>query len=321
MKDLLGIEINESGLALVEVKDGHVKNDSFYSIPKDSVRDGMVVAYEVMSETIKEAVKESSIRSKKVALVIPDEACYLRKLVLPLMSEAQLKVNLPYEFRDVIQGNQSKYIYDYAVIEINEEGKSMSLLAAAINQEIMDSYTTMIARANLKLVKATPKAMTMQQLLQKLEPSCMEKDIAIINFGLNETRMDIYKHGIYDTTRTIETGLNQAILSISDVKNVDPYVAKTYFESNYEDVTNMNVCKDVYSDIAIEVMRALNYYMYENSEHALETLYMCGYGSWVTSLAQEVANRVENTLIPLSSLNENDEVLMKASSALGICLE
>ena len=84
MKDLLGIEINESGLALVEVKDGHVKNDSFYSIPKDSVRDGMVVAYEVMSETIKEAVKESSIRSKKVALVIPDEACYLRKLVLPL---------------------------------------------------------------------------------------------------------------------------------------------------------------------------------------------------------------------------------------------
>ncbi len=41
-------------------------------------------------------------------------------LRLPLMTEEQLRLNLPYEFHDYIGDEMDKYVFDYAMIRTKE---------------------------------------------------------------------------------------------------------------------------------------------------------------------------------------------------------
>ena len=78
------------------------------------------IAFDGMSEIFKTAVKGHGIRNKKVSLILPDEDLYFSRTTLPLMSEKQLKVNLPYEFSKIVGKDADQYIYDYSLISRND---------------------------------------------------------------------------------------------------------------------------------------------------------------------------------------------------------
>ena len=65
-------------------------------------------------------MKGHGIRNKKVSLILPDEDLYFSRTTLPLMSEKQLKVNLPYEFSKIVGKDADQYIYDYSLISRND---------------------------------------------------------------------------------------------------------------------------------------------------------------------------------------------------------
>ncbi|MFQ9208200.1 MAG: hypothetical protein ACLR3S_02900 [Clostridium fessum] len=61
-------------------------------------------------------LKEYAIRCRNVVFVIRQEDAYVRRFELPLMTEEQLRLNLPYEFHDYIGNEMDKYVFDYAMI-------------------------------------------------------------------------------------------------------------------------------------------------------------------------------------------------------------
>ena len=112
---MLGIDIGTGSIKLV-TKDQCVLIDTAENVFEND----HFIAFDGMSEIFKTAVKGHGIRNKKVSLILPDEDLYFSRTTLPLMSEKQLKVNLPYEFSKIVGKDADQYIYDYSLISRND---------------------------------------------------------------------------------------------------------------------------------------------------------------------------------------------------------
>ena len=114
-KSMLGIDIGTGSIKLV-TKDQCVLIDTAENVFEND----HFIAFDGMSEIFKTAVKGHGIRNKKVSLILPDEDLYFSRTTLPLMSEKQLKVNLPYEFSKIVGKDADQHIYDYSLISRND---------------------------------------------------------------------------------------------------------------------------------------------------------------------------------------------------------
>ena len=101
------------------------------------------------ADLIKDLLKEYAIRCRNVVFVIRQEDAYVRRFELPLMTEEQLRLNLPYEFHDYIGNEMDKYVFDYAMIYADQE--KMDLIGAACTKELSQQFEKLAKMAHLKI--------------------------------------------------------------------------------------------------------------------------------------------------------------------------
>ncbi len=324
--NLLGIEIGNRRVKFAEMKNGAIRSFFILDLPDNVVIDGELIAFEAMGDLIREAVKEHHVRTRRCAVVMPDNDIYLRRMILPAMTEKQLLVNMPYEFKDILSGEKDKYIYDYSVIRYyndeNDNPKEMEIFGAVVSIECIQQYKEMFRRASLKLVKASPREIVLGTLVNELFGNAAKGDFAVLDLGYKTTRVDIFRDGIYEVTRTIEIGAERMIQAAADVMHVDTHAAEAYFVNNTDHIQEHEQLVSVYSSIAVEVMRTLNYYSYENPESELDTLYYAGGASAAGRCLTEIQDMVSLRLAPLSELaedQEDSEAIINSPYAMGIC--
>ena len=122
MKNCLGIEIGHYRIKIAYAEKGELKE--FIS---ERVRGNGSDRYaRQCADLIKDLLKEYAIRCRNVVFVIRQEDVYVRRFEMPLMTEEQLRLNLPYEFHDYIGDEMDKYVFDYAMIH-DESERTMDL--------------------------------------------------------------------------------------------------------------------------------------------------------------------------------------------------
>ena len=153
-------DIGESAVKIVTVSGGNVKKAACLELPDNLVSDGMVVYNDAMAETLRTAMSKGGISKGKAAVILPDRLVFARNVVVPPMTEAQLKYNLPFEFKDYLNQEKSRYYFDYSVQEIVSEAgepREMRLFACAALKETIEHYRTLFRLAGCKLVNAIPE--------------------------------------------------------------------------------------------------------------------------------------------------------------------
>ncbi len=314
-KDVVGIEIGSSTTKLV-------MDDSYIVVntPENSVNGEELVAFDGMSEFIHDTLKENNMKAKKVALVLPDSDVYLNRVTMPYMTTKQLQVNLPYEFKKVIGKEKDSYLYDYALASYiqDDSGKivDMDLLAGAVSSSLIEKYKEMFKKAGLKLVQATPRELAIMNVLRKSKK--VTGDIALVDLGYSYTRIDIYKDGIYETSKTLEKGVKDMADIASEILYCDTHIALEYLKVNKDNVLSHERMINLYENIAVEIMRAINYYTYENRENTLENLYVYGGGAHIESFVSTIKTNVSLDVQSICALgNDEEDVLVDALAAYG----
>lgn len=326
MKDILGIEISNKTVKFVEIKRNSLRNFAVVELPDNIVVNGQLIAPEAMSEVLRSTFKNEKFTVKNCALVLNDNDVYLRRMKVPAMSEKQLLLNMPYEFKDVLAEGKDKYIYDYSMVGLNknedDEVVDMELLGAVVRKDVIDKYIEMFKRASLKLVKALPREIALSNLVKELTQEDLNKDFAILDLGYKSSKIDIFASGVYEVTRTIDIGLEDVVKIAADILGVDIHMASKYLDQNQDNIQANEKCVDIYSQIATEVMRVMNYYTFENPNNTLETLYYCGGGSKIEPYIKEIKETISLELEPLSSLKqEASEAITMSAAALGACYD
>ncbi len=97
-------------------------------------------------------------------------------------------------------------------------------------------------------------------------------------------------------TRILEVGVSNLDSVISDAYNVDVHLAHTYLTTNYDDCQNKEFCISAYNNIAVDLMRALNFYRFSNPDSQLANVWLCGGGASIPPLRTTIAETLDMTV-------------------------
>lgn len=326
-KTVLGIDVGYDTLKLALVSGGRVKKTATASMPHKLVKEGRVVSTETMGELLRTTMKENGIRAKEASLLLSGEAIFARNITMPQMNAEQLVYNLPFEFRDYITEELKDYVFDYAMISTGKEQtpapegeapekteKSMELFGVAAPVSLMNESREMLRKAGLKLSYAAPAQCSYISLIRNLSPDKRpsSNEYCILDLGYKAVRMYMFKGDTPEASRVLEIGLSSIDDVIAEDFNVDVHLAHTYLLTDYEGCRGRESCMNAYNNIAIELMRALNFYRFSNPESHLEDVWLCGGGAAIEPLVAAIAQNLGMTVHLASSLLAGGEEIRDA---------
>ncbi|MBR2528838.1 MAG: pilus assembly protein PilM [Blautia sp.] len=353
-KTFLGIDIGRDQLKLALVKQNRVIKTVSAAMPVNLLREGRIVSIESMSELLRKTMKEGGIHASQACIVIPNEAVFIKNIEMPLMTVEQLSYNLPFEFNDYISGDIKDYVFDYAMLstpegqeeadqknpgldtvwpeakerEENEneaEPETMELMGVAALRSVVEDAQLILQQAGLRMAVAAPAISAFISLIraQKETLSQIAEEYGILDLGFEAVRMYMFRGDRHVATRVLEIGLSNLDRVISDIYSVDVHLAHTYLMSNYENCQARAECLAAYENIAVELMRALNFYRFSNRDSTLADLWLCGGGAVISSLSETIGEMLDINLHRAEDLVPEGEKLAECNTfvqAIGIAM-
>ncbi|MEF9925889.1 MAG: pilus assembly protein PilM [Raoultibacter sp.] len=318
-KTYTGIDTGSSFLKLAVCEDGALKKAIIEPVPSGLIQDNKITSFDAMADFIKRTISAHGGVDKDAALLLPNAVSLTRRLSLPLMTEAELQLNLPYEFRDYITDGKDHYYYDYAVLGSNHTvvpdpvvglaapnetagDQTLDLLAVATRKDTLADYTAMCRRAGLKLRTALPYAAALQNIVSdsgKNGSVQAPANCCIIDFGSESTSLYFFMGGTYDVTRAIDIGGRAVDDALADVFGIDEHTAVIHKESNYEGAQNHEAVLAVCESLAVEIGRALNFYSFNNPDASIDAVYYSGGGVLLEPLLAMVRNHIDVPLVDI----------------------
>lgn len=308
-KKYTGIEIGSKQVKMTQCCNNCLYRAAIEPLPDNYVNNGKIVSMEAMSGFLKDMAKKYKFSDKSCAIVLPDNIAFARRLTMPAMNVDHLKLNLPYEFHDFINERKERYVFDYCVLEMqyDEQQKpvAMDLMAAAAPKDVIADYETMIRQAGFKLEIAAPEVFAYSNLIREheaVEEIEEPREYGFVDFGYHSTKLHIFTGHRFEVTREIDYGCAHLIQTVAAVQNVDQHIAQSYVMENYKDIWNLEDCRDIYEAIGVEIMRAVNFYSFNNPDSRLDRVYYCGGGSLITPLTEAVSAHLSLEVRPISEL-------------------
>lgn len=329
-KTYTAVQIGESSIKMVQVTGGVATRVAIEATPDNLVRDGHILSIEAMGEMLKNMAKTNQMKCRNGVVVLPSDLCYLRHTSMPYMTVDQMKLNLPYEFRDYIHTDREEYTYDYAVVgqETNESGEiqALKLLIAAVKTETIEKYAKILNLAGFKLKIALPDAFTYRNIIRNYEQEAdtHPESYCIVDLGHSAVRVHLYRGSTYETTRVIEYGGSYLDSLIAEELDVDTHIASSYKEKNYNGIQDAEVCKEFYDKLIVEIFRSINFYNYNNPTSDLKDAYFCGGLAKVGTLMSMIQSTLEvrcHHIVELMPKSEQNETIDLISAAIGATMQ
>ena len=338
-KKILGIDIGYDRMKLALCQGGRVLGTASVSRPENLLKEGRVTSPETMAELLRNTMKEHKLRANLAAIILPSEVAFVKNVEMPMMNAEQLTYNLPFEFNDYITGEVKDYVFDYAVIssgkkEEPEEGtqeeggglERLELLAAGTRRDVIEDAQFFTRKAGMKLAIAAPDVCAFVELIRARKDvlSQVAEELCILDMGYSSIRMFMFKGDRHVATRTLETGLVNLDSVLADVYGVDAHLAHTYLLTNYENCQYREECTNAYENIAVELMRALNFYRFSNRDSTLADMWLCGGGAAIAPLRTAISDMLDIELHDAKELVEGGEAIKECNSflqAIGVTME
>lgn len=331
MANCAGIDIGGNNCKIAVREGGKVRLVSA-RMPENMTDDGRVTSPETMASFLHNVKSSQHVRERACTLVLSSSQAFFRHVSLPAMSESEVVLNLPYEFRDFVEGDPSEYAYDYCVDEVvlDESGKAvgLDLFAAACPKKLNASYEQILRRAGFKLRAIIPAPMAYMRLLRshiELNPEDASRNVVFVDIGHSDVAVSLFCGAHYEASKTIDFGCDQIDRVIAETYGIDPYTASSYKYNNYDGALDSPQCQAVYDQFAIEVSRVVNFYNFNTPDRNVEQMYFLGGGGQISQLTSHIAEAVSvpafsiEALLPAEAQGQDNGPI--SALALGAMLE
>ena len=180
---------------------------------------------------------------------------------------------------------------------------ALEIMAAAVPTSIIEDSRSMFHKAGMKLVKVAPAVCSFIPLIRSVEDVTGEAgEYCLLDLGYKSIRMYMFRGDRYIVTRELETGLAKLDDVIAEAYGVDSHLAHTYLLTNYDDCQNKDYCQNAYGDIAVDLMRALNFYRFSNQDSQLSDVWLCGGGALIAPLRDAITETLDLDIHQASEL-------------------
>ena len=241
---VVGLDIGSAQIKAVEVvsgKDGlTVTNVAFMPTPVGLIQNNMLTDPVLMGRVIKQMFKEGGIRSKRVVGAVAGQASVVVRIIeVPKMSPTELAETMKWEVERHVSFAPNDVAMDYQVLpvqDMSESNPNISVLLAAAQQEVINSYVEMLfaagldpiaidieplasGRSLLDVVNGRPvvRSSSNPDNAYDLGSLAQRETVAIVNIGATNTDVSIYEDGQLIFPRSLPIAGESLTRAVSEV--------------------------------------------------------------------------------------------------------
>ena len=214
-KGVVGLDIGSSAVKAVELKPvgKGFKVVAFATepVPPDSIVDGAIIDGAAVTDAIRRVFENKAFKTKEVAASLSGNAVIVKKISLPVMTEAELAESIYWEAEQYIPFDIQDVNLDYQILDPgtgpDSKGTMDVLLVAAKKEKIAD-YTGVISQAGRTAVVVDIDAFALQNAYEANYDFEPEGVVVLLNAGASAININILTGNQSAFTRDISTGGN-----------------------------------------------------------------------------------------------------------------
>ena len=345
-RSLVGLDVGDSAIKVVQLKElgkgrgWQVTKLGCEPLSSEAIVDGAIMDAELVTETIQRLFERCRIStSTPVATALSGHSVIVKRISLPVMSEAELDESIHWEAEQYIPFDIEDVNLDYKILDgssLSGEGNMDVLLAAAKKEKIND-YVGVISQAGLNTSTVDIASFAIQNTFEanyEFEP---DQVIALVDVGAAVSSITVLFGGSSVYWRDINIGGNQYTDAVQKELNLSGEEAERLKRGEeidgmpYERV--LPILSAVNDDVGTEIQKTLDFFkQISATDQSLDSLYLSGGAAQVIHLKESLAERMDCQVeilnpfrkitpsgrdVPPESINE---LLPTASVAVGLAL-
>ena len=301
-KVAVGLDIGSSAVKAIELKASgkSYKVTAFGSepIPPDSIVDGAIIDGTAVAEAIRRLFENKAFKSKDVAASLSGNAVIVKKINLPVMTEAELGESIYWEAEQYIPFDIQDVNLDYQILDPGTSAESkgtMDVLLVAAKKEKIADYTGVIAQAGRVPVVVDIDAFALQNAYEinyGLDPRAV---VVLLNAGASAININILGGQQSLFTRDISTGgnayteavqreLNLPFESAEQLKKGEPVEGVTFEEVK-------PVLHAMTENVLLEIQKTFDFFKVTAASDRIDKIVLSGGASRVDGFAKAFEDR------------------------------
>ena len=341
-KPVVGLDIGSSAVKAIELKPNGSKGFkvSAYaseSIPPDTIVDGAVIDAVTVADAIRRIFDTKRFKAKDVVASLSGNAVIVKKIALPVMTDAELADSIHWEAEQYIPFDIQDVHLDYQVLDrgASDPGKqTMDVLLVAAKKDKIADYTGVISQAGRTAVIVDVDAFAVQ--------NCFEANYGVasgvtvlLNAGASAINVNIVRGDQSLFTRDISIGGNAYTEATQKEFGLTFEAAELAKQGIVADVTFEDVravLRTVTDTVLLEIEKTFDFFKATTADEHIDRIVICGGASRVDGFGELLSERFRapvERLDPFKAIELDparlggalpDDVASTAAVAVGLAL-
>ncbi len=318
---LVAIDIGTSSIKLAQVAGSRNKYEltSFgvMPLPHEAIVDGVIREDELVVDALSKLIKAEKIQTRYGVASVSGEAVIIKKIKVPIMTEAELAESIAKEAEQYIPFDIDDVAIDFQILtqsglqdfeeEDAEEGK-MEVLLVAVQKEIIDSRTAILEEAGLKPVIIDLDSFAAVNALGLSGDLSSSGSLAVIDLGASFIHLNVIQNGQTGFTQDIPGGGAQCTERLMSEFSLEFAQAEALKAGDIPDSVDREeavaTIVESFNSIFEEVERSFEFFS-STSNTQVEKVYLTGGGALTPGVDQLLSQKLK---IPVEILNPLDNI-------------
>jgi type IV pilus assembly protein PilM len=298
-KAVVGLDIGSSAVKAVELKavGKSYKVAAFASepVPPDSIVDGAIIDGTAVADAIRRLFQNKAFKCKDVAASLSGNAVIVKKINLPVMTEAELAESIFWEAEQYIPFDIQDVNLDYQILDSGEGKQAMDVLLVAAKKEKIADYTGVISQAGRNPVVVDVDAFALQNAYEVNYALDANSVTVLLNAGASAININIVSGDQSLFTRDISIGGNAYTEAVQKELNL-PFESAEQLKkgiqvpnASYDDVRP--VLHAVTENVLLEVQKTFDFFKATASSGRIDRILLSGGASKVDGFPHALQDR------------------------------
>jgi type IV pilus assembly protein PilM len=307
-KAVVGLDIGSSAVKAVELKavgkGFKVIAFAMQPVPPDSIVDGAIIDGAAVADAIRRVFENKQFKTKEVAASLSGNAVIVKKISLPVMTEAELAESIYWEAEQYIPFDIQDVNIDYQILESGAggEGGTMDVLLVAAKKEKIADYTGVISQAGRTPIIVDVDAFALQNAYEVNYGLEKDQVVVLLNAGASAININIVTGDQSVFTRDISMGGNSYTEAVQKELNL-PFESAEQLKRgqkiegvNAEDVTP--VLHAMTENVLLEIQKTFDFFKASATSDRIDRIVLSGGAARVDGFVQALTDRF-NTSVEL----------------------
>ena len=306
-KAVVGLDIGSSSVKAVELrsvgKGFKVIAFATEPVPPDSIVDGAIIDSAAVADAIRRLFDNKGFKTKEVAASLSGNAVIVKKINLPVMTEAELAESIYWEAEQYIPFDIQDVNLDYQILDAgtgpDSKGTMDVLLVAAKKEKIAD-YTGVVALAGRVAVVVDVDAFALQNAFEVnygIEPGAV---VVLLNAGASAININILSGDQSLFTRDISIGGNAYTEAVQKELNLPFDSAEQLKRGEPVDGVSSEDVRPVLhamtENVLLEIQKTFDFFKATAASDRIDRIVLSGGASRVDGFAQALQERFGTTV-------------------------